>query len=118
MFNNYTKADYYPIPRIDHSFHSISKAKYISTMDMLKRFHQRPIDPDSRKYMRIICHLGIYEYLRMPFGIKNAPSHFQRMMDTVFGQYIRQGWMMVYIDDVIIYTNDWQDHLRKIRHSS
>jgi hypothetical protein len=112
--NNYTKADNYPIPRIDHSLHNLSKSKYITTMDVLKGFHQIPIDPDSRQFMRIICHLGVYEYLRMPFGIKNAPSHFQRMMDSVFGSFIRQNWMMIYIDDIIIYSDDWDVHLEKI----
>ncbi|KAI7951607.1 hypothetical protein MJO28_007291 [Puccinia striiformis f. sp. tritici] len=113
--NTYTKPDYYPIPRIDHSLHNLSKAKYITAMDVLKGFHQIPIHPESRKFMRIICHLGIYEYLRMPFGIKNAPSHFQRMMDSVFGSYIRQGWMMVYIDDILIYSDDWETHISKIK---
>ncbi|KAI7942667.1 hypothetical protein MJO28_012694 [Puccinia striiformis f. sp. tritici] len=113
--NNYTKADYYPIPRIDHSLHNLSKAKYITAMDVLKGFHQIPTHPESRKFMRIICHLGIYEYLRMPFGIKNAPSHFQRMMDSVFGSFIRQGWMMVYIDDILIYSDDWDTHIQKIK---
>ena len=59
--NNYTKADNYPIPRIDHSLHNLSKAKYITCMDVLKGFHQIPIEPESRKFMRIICHLGVYE---------------------------------------------------------
>ena len=112
--NNYTKADNYPIPRIDHSLHNLSKSKYITTMDVLKGFHQIPIEPESRQFMRIICHLGVYEYLRMPFGIKNAPSHFQRMMDSVFGSFIRQNWMMIYIDDIIIYSDDWDVHLSKI----
>jgi hypothetical protein len=112
--NNYTKPDYYPIPWIDHSLHNLSKAKYINTMDVLKGFHQIPIDPDSRQYLRIICHLGIYEYLRMPFGIKNAPSHFQIMMDSIFGSYIRQNWMMIYTDDIIIYSDEWETHKEKI----
>ncbi|KAI7940919.1 hypothetical protein MJO28_013204 [Puccinia striiformis f. sp. tritici] len=113
--NNYTKADYYPIPRIDHSLHKLSKAKYITAMDVLKGFHQIPIHPESREFMRIICHLGIYEYLTMPFGIENAPSHFQRMMDSVLGSFIRKGWMMVYIDDILIYPDDWDTHVQKIR---
>ena len=112
--NNYTLPDYYPIPRIDHSLVNLSKAKYITTMDILKGFHQIPIAPESRQFLRIILHLGVFEYCRMPFGIKNAPSHFQRMMDNIYGNYIRQGWMMVYIDDILIYSNDWDDHLNKI----
>lgn len=113
--NKYTAPDYYPIPRIDHSLHNLSKAKYISTMDILKGFHQIPIAEDSRKYLRIICHMGIFEYLRMPFGIRNAPSHFQRMMDSIFGDFIRQGWVIIYIDDIIIYSDTWEEHLSKIQ---
>ena len=68
--NNYIKYDNYPIPRIYHSLHNLSKAKYITFMDVLKGFHQIPIEPSSRQFMRIICHLGVFEYLRMPLGIK------------------------------------------------
>jgi len=75
-------------------------------MDILKGFHQIPIEAESRKYLRIICHLVIYEYIRMTFGIENAPSHFQRIMDSIFGTFICQGWMMVYIDDLMIYSNE------------
>ncbi|MBW0469729.1 hypothetical protein O181_009444 [Austropuccinia psidii MF-1] len=54
--------------------------------------------------------MGIYEYTRMPFGIKNAPAHFQRMMDTIFQEEILEGWMVVYIDEIIIYSETWEDH--------
>ncbi|MBW0492879.1 hypothetical protein O181_032594 [Austropuccinia psidii MF-1] len=56
------------------------------------------------KLLRIICHMGIYEYTRMQFGIKHAPAHFQRRMDTIFQEEILEGWMVVYIDDIIIYS--------------
>ncbi|MBW0573382.1 hypothetical protein O181_113097, partial [Austropuccinia psidii MF-1] len=82
--NNYTKADRYPIPRIPHALDKLAKAKYITKMDCMKGFHQNGVKPNSMKLLRIICHMGIYEYTRMPFGIKNAPSHFQRIMDTIF----------------------------------
>ncbi|MBW0514505.1 hypothetical protein O181_054220 [Austropuccinia psidii MF-1] len=64
--------------------------------------------------LRIICHMGIYEYTRMPFGIKNAPAHFQRMMDTIFKEEILEGWMVIYIDDIIIYSETWEDHVQYI----
>ncbi|MBW0463775.1 hypothetical protein O181_003490 [Austropuccinia psidii MF-1] len=82
--NNYTKADRYPIPRIPHALDKLEKAKYITKMDCMKGFHQNGVKTNSMMLLRIICHLGVYEYTRMPFGIKNAPSHFQRMMDTIF----------------------------------
>ncbi|MBW0588031.1 hypothetical protein O181_127746 [Austropuccinia psidii MF-1] len=58
--------------------------------------------------------MGIYEYTRMPFGIKNAPAHFQRMMDTIFQEEILEGWMVLYIDDIIIYSETWEDHVKYI----
>ncbi|MBW0468036.1 hypothetical protein O181_007751 [Austropuccinia psidii MF-1] len=66
------------------------------------------------KLLRIICHMGIYEYTRMPFGIKNAPAHFQRIMDTIFQEEIFEGWMVLYIDDIIIYSETWEDHFQYI----
>ncbi|MBW0588738.1 hypothetical protein O181_128453, partial [Austropuccinia psidii MF-1] len=112
--NNYTKADRYPIPRIPHALDKLAKAKYITKMDCMKGFHQNGVKPNSMKLLRILCHMGIYEYTRMPFGIKNAPAHFQRMMDTIFQEEILEGWMVVYIDDIIIYSETWEDHVQYI----
>ncbi|MBW0514324.1 hypothetical protein O181_054039 [Austropuccinia psidii MF-1] len=71
--NTYTFLDRYPIPKIQIALTQISQAVYISTMDSLKRFHQNAVTPRARKYPIIIVHCGAYEYLMMPFGIKNAP---------------------------------------------
>ncbi|MBW0533285.1 hypothetical protein O181_073000 [Austropuccinia psidii MF-1] len=73
--NNYTKAGRYPIPRIPHALGKLTKAKYIPKMDCMKGFHQNGVKPDSIKLLRNICHMGLYEYTRMPFGIKNASAH-------------------------------------------
>ncbi|MBW0465562.1 hypothetical protein O181_005277 [Austropuccinia psidii MF-1] len=109
--NNYTKFDRYPIPRIQHSLDKLSKARYITKMDCMKGFHQKGVKPNSMKLVRIIFYMGEYEYTRMPFGIKNAPAHFQRMMDTIFQEEILEGWMVVFIDDIIIYSETWEDHV-------
>ncbi|MBW0478561.1 hypothetical protein O181_018276 [Austropuccinia psidii MF-1] len=107
--NNYTKADRYHIPRIPHALDKLAKAKYINKMDCMKGFHHNGVKPNSMKLLRIICHIGIYEYTSIPFGIKNAPAHFQRMMETIFQEEILEGWMVVYIDDIIIYSEKWED---------
>ncbi|MBW0472901.1 hypothetical protein O181_012616 [Austropuccinia psidii MF-1] len=112
--NNYTKADRYPIPRIPHSLDKLAKAKYITMMDCMKGFHQNGVKPSAMKLLRIICHMDIYQYIRMPFAIKNAPAPFQIMMDAIFQEEILEGWMVLYIDDVIIYSETWEDHLRYI----
>ncbi|MBW0546041.1 hypothetical protein O181_085756 [Austropuccinia psidii MF-1] len=110
--NNYTKADRYPIPRIPHALEKLVKAKYITKTDCMKGFHHNGVKPNSMKLLRIVCHMGIYEYTRMPFGIKNAPAHFQRMMNTIFQEEILEGWMVVYTDDIIIYSETWEDNVQ------
>ncbi|MBW0541498.1 hypothetical protein O181_081213, partial [Austropuccinia psidii MF-1] len=112
--NNYTKADRYPIPRIPCALDKLATAKYITKMDCMKGFHQNGLKPNSMKLLRIICHMGIYEYTRMPFDIKNAPAHFQRIIDTIFQDEILEGWMVVYIDEIIIYSETWEEHVQYI----
>lgn len=55
--------------------------------------------------------MGVHEYLRMPFGIKNTLSHFQQMMDKEFHEELSQLWLIVYIYDLIIFTESWEAHL-------
>ncbi|MBW0468769.1 hypothetical protein O181_008484 [Austropuccinia psidii MF-1] len=112
--NKYTKSDRYPIPRITLALEKLAKARYITKMDCMKGFHQNGVEPNSMKLLRIICHMGIYEHARIPFGIKKAPAHFQRMMETIFQEEILEGWIVVYIDDNIIYSETWEDHVQYI----
>ncbi|MBW0488219.1 hypothetical protein O181_027934 [Austropuccinia psidii MF-1] len=112
--NNYTKADRYTIPRIPHALDKLAKAKYITKMDCMKCFPQNGVKQKSMKLLIIICYMGIYEYTRMPFGIKDSPAPFQRMMDTTFQEEILEGWMVVYIDDITIYSETWEDHVQYI----
>ncbi|MBW0476172.1 hypothetical protein O181_015887 [Austropuccinia psidii MF-1] len=100
--NTYTAPDRYPIPRIQETLTQLSKAKYITSMDALKGFHPNSLIPKDKKLLRIITHCGIYDYLKMPFGIKNAPSNYQRMMNTIFHTKLSEGWLIIYIDDIII----------------
>ncbi|MBW0571843.1 hypothetical protein O181_111558 [Austropuccinia psidii MF-1] len=82
--NTYTIPDRYPIPRIHETLTQLSQAKFITAMNALKCFDQKVLTYNAKKLLRIIVHCGICEYLRMPFGIKHAPSHYQRMMNTIF----------------------------------
>ncbi|MBW0520125.1 hypothetical protein O181_059840 [Austropuccinia psidii MF-1] len=108
--NTYTVLDRYQIPKIQIALTHISQAVYIATIDALEGFHQN-LAPRSRKYLRIIVHCGVYEYLRMPFGSKNAPSHFQRVMNEIFPEELSEGWLIIYIDDIIFCSNTWEEHM-------
>ena len=112
--NNYVIADRYPLPRIDTSIRKLRGAMFLTAIDIMKGFHQNMIALLCRIFFRIITHMGVYEYMRMPFGYKNDPSHFQRMMDEEFAEMIREGWLIIYIDDIIIFTETFEDHLEKL----
>ncbi|MBW0574129.1 hypothetical protein O181_113844 [Austropuccinia psidii MF-1] len=112
--NTYIIPDRYPIPRIHETLTQLSKAKFITSMDALKGFHQNVLTPHARKLLRIIAHCGIYEYLRMPFGIRNAPSHYQRMINPIFPHELSEGWLSIYIDDIIICLETWKLHLKRL----
>ncbi|MBW0503396.1 hypothetical protein O181_043111 [Austropuccinia psidii MF-1] len=109
--NTYTVPDRYPIPTIQEALTQLSKAKYITSMDALKVFHQSALTPKANELIRIITHCGVYEYLRMPFGIKNAPSHYQRTINTIFPTKLSEGWLIIYIDYILKCSDSWSLHL-------
>ncbi|MBW0559198.1 hypothetical protein O181_098913 [Austropuccinia psidii MF-1] len=112
--NPYTIPDRYPITRIHETLTQLSQAKFITAMDSLKSFHQNVLTESSKKLLRIIVHCGIFEYLRISFGIKNAPSHSQRMMNTIFPEELSEGWLIIYIDDIIVFSETWDNHLSRL----
>ncbi|MBW0508085.1 hypothetical protein O181_047800 [Austropuccinia psidii MF-1] len=112
--NTYKVPDRYPIPIIQETLTQLSKSKYITSMDALKGFHQNVLTPKAKKLIRISTYCGIYEYLRMPFGIKNAPSHYQRMMNTILPTELSEGCLIIYIDDNIICSDSWSLHLERL----
>ncbi|MBW0526512.1 hypothetical protein O181_066227 [Austropuccinia psidii MF-1] len=107
--NTYTIAEIYPIPIIHEKLTQLTQAKFITAMDSPKEFHQKVLKYNAKKLLRIIVHCGIYEYLRMPFGIKNEPSHCQRMMNTIFPEELSEGWLIIYIYDIIVFSETWEN---------
>ncbi|MBW0496514.1 hypothetical protein O181_036229 [Austropuccinia psidii MF-1] len=112
--NTYTALDRYPMPRIQETLTQLSKAKFITSMDALKGFQQNFVTPKAKKLLRIITHCCLYEYLRVPFRRKNAPSHYQRMINTIFPTELSEGWLIIYIDDIIICSDSWSLHLERL----
>ncbi|MBW0514698.1 hypothetical protein O181_054413 [Austropuccinia psidii MF-1] len=110
----YNVPDRFSIPKIQIAFTQISQEVYITTMDALKGFHQNVVTPRERKYLRRIVHCGVYEYFRMPFGIKGAPSHFQRMMNGIIPEELLGGWLIIYIDDMIVCSKTWEEHMYRL----
>ena len=80
---------------------------------MLKGYYQVPMNPDDKQKTAFSSPLGKYEFSRMPFGLKNAPATFQRLVDTLFDG--TQWYIVAYIDDVGVYSHEWVEHLQHLR---
>lgn len=107
--NEISVSDKFPIPNIDEILDKLGRANYFSTLDLAKGFHQIEIDPSSIAKTAFSTNLGHYEFTRMPFGLKNAPATFQRLMNEIFGEYIGK-FCMVYLDDIIIFSTSLEEH--------
>ena len=110
--NDKTKSDSFPIPRIADCIDQIGNAKFVSTFDMLKGFFQVPLTQRAREISAFVTPSGLYQYKVMPFGMKNAPATFQRMVNKLVRDI---DGCEGYIDDVVIYSDNWSDHIRQIK---
>lgn len=111
--NAVTKGDQYPIPRIDDILAVFEGSKFMSTMDANRGYHQVPVDEESQAKLAFRNHLGLFQPTVMPFGAKGAPACFQRMMDLVLGA-AKWAYAIVYIDDIIVYSRSFDDHLQHL----
>ena len=99
--------DRHPLPRIGEIFHNLASSKVFSKLDITKGYWHIPLHPDSQHLTTTITPLGLRRYLRLPMGLKDAASAFQkRIQQTLLGV---QG-VEVYIDDVIIHGKDQKEH--------
>ena len=111
--NEVTTSDQYPIPRIDDILSQFAGNTYFTTFDANKGFHQIEIDPKDRPKTAFRTHKGLHQYKRMPFGLKSGPAVFQCLMDKVLGRFKWQ-IALVYIDDIIIYSKNFDSHVKDI----
>ncbi|MBW0548499.1 hypothetical protein O181_088214 [Austropuccinia psidii MF-1] len=112
--NTYSVPDRYPRTRIQIPLTQSSQEVYIRIMDSLEGFNQNVITPRARKYLSIIVNSVVYEYSRIPCGIKNAPSNFQRMMNEVFPEELSEGLLIIHIYDISVCSNTWEEHIYRL----
>ncbi|CAG9119218.1 unnamed protein product [Plutella xylostella] len=116
--NDVTVSEVYPLPLINDILDQLGHSKYFSTLDLASGFHQIAMDPQDadKTGFSVITNgstSGHYQFTRMPFGLKNAPSTFQRLMNTALSGL--QGLhCLVFLDDVIIYSHDLESHMQKL----
>ncbi|XP_048511338.1 uncharacterized protein LOC125500979 [Athalia rosae] len=112
--NERTVGDSYPLPNITDILDRVSGAKYFSVFDLASGFHQIGMDPKDEPKTAFSTPNGHYEYARMPFGLRNAPATFQRLMDIVLSG-LQGSELFVYLDDIVVYSANLQQHGYQVR---
>ena len=109
--NPVSKLDKYPIPRVEDIFATLENGKFFTKLDLSQAYLQLPLDSESRKYMVINTHKGLFRYTRLPYGVASAPGIFQRVMESLL-----QGipGVTVYIDDILISSATEEEHLKAL----
>ncbi len=107
----------WPIPNIPQMIQRIGtkKPKVFGVMDLTSGYHQAPLSPTARLLTAFICFAGLFHWLRVPMGLKNAAAYFQRMMATVVLSGIIYVMCELYIDDVFVFGQDDNEFVSNLR---
>jgi len=105
--NAITIKDEYPVPLIKDVTTRLKDARYFSKLDLEKAYHQIPMAVEDIPKTAIITPFGLFEFIKMPFGLKNAASTFQRYMDNIFRGI---DFIVVYLDDILIGSKNFAVH--------
>ena len=114
QLNSATKTDVFPLPRVDDSLYQLANSLFFTTLDLASGYWQVLVDANSREKTAFVTHSGLYEFAVMPFGLKNAPATFQRLMETVMASLIRNV-CLDYLDDIIVTGKTFSEHLDNLR---
>ena len=112
--NSITQKDAYPVPLIQDIFDTLQGATVFTTLDLRSGYWQVDVAKEDRPKTAFVCHRGLFEFCRLPFGLTNAPAQFQRIMNGILHKHLGQR-AMVYLDDVVIFSRSTEDHVKDVK---
>ena len=114
LLNEKTIKDAHPIPRIQDALDSLRGSSYFSSLDLVQGYYQVAVhEDDIHKTAFRVGSRGLYEYLRMPMGLCNSGSSFQRLMEACLGDKNFEE-LLIYLDDVLVYSSTFTEHLERL----
>ena len=111
--NTVTKPDRYPLPNLTDSVYSLHGVKFFSSVDVVRGFYHLQLDEASREITAFSSPRGHWQFKRLPVGLRNAPSAFQREMQCVLSGFSHHN-VIVYIDDVLIMSENFEEHVEMV----
>ena len=113
QLNSVTRKDAFPLPRVDDAIDAMTGSCYFSTLDLASGYWQVELDNSAKSKSAFVTPFGLYEWNRMPFGLCNAPSTFQRLMNQVLCDLVPE-ICLVYLDDIIIFSSTLEQHIHHL----
>ena len=109
--NDVTKTDAFPIPRVDDCVDRVGQYQFLTKIDLMKGYWCVPLSERGRQISAFVTPFDLYEYNVLPFGMKNAPATFQRMMHSVIQDLPNT---YAYLDDVVTGSDSWEEHIKHV----
>ena len=110
--NKVTRKFTWPMPKVEDIFSKLNGATYFTTLDLRAGYHHIPLDKPSIPKTAFNSPFRKYEYVKVPFGLAQAPAYFQELMTGILKDF---NFMIAYLDDIIIFSKTPQQHLSHIR---
>jgi hypothetical protein len=112
--NEVTIKNKYPLPRIEYLFDQLRGASVFSKIDLRSGYHQLRIQPSDIPKTTFITKYGMYEFTVLSFGLTNAPAFCMNLMNSVFMDYLDK-FVVVFIDDILIYSESEEEHVDHLK---